>query len=348
MSHEVTVLMVPRERFSGIQSCIASLYEHTTDVPFRLLYVDGSLPHKVKEMVEAESRQRGFDFIHRDYPLTPNEARNIGLSAVDTPHVVFIDNDIVFRPNWLEPLLDTAKEYDAWLAGPTILDANFPEDHIHAAGGEAIFEIVDGKRRYHFRPGHRDVERSKAEPELKRGPVSMLEFHVMLARRDIFDTIGPLDERVLFFDHDDLVITVTEAGGLAVYEPASTITYHDPGTKIDVLEPNDLPQFLLRWSNEWNLPAIDHAVEKWRLDPEDPWIGHAQEWVRLRRRRCYRIAGLRGRAVGYTMHHISKSIGERMEKSFCDHYTHELFRARARMRPEKTSTLSVADPSAIV
>lgn len=157
----------------------------------------------------------------------------------------------------------------------------------------------------------------------------MLEFHVMMARTSALDTIGPLDERVSSFaDHDDLVRTVLEANGAVVYEPDSVVAYRDPGTNISVLEPGDLPIYLLRWSDEWNLPSIQRVAEKWQLDPEDPWIPHATAWFQVRRRSAYHIGGLFGRLVGFTLYKVSQDIGERMERAFCRKYTGQLLKLR--------------------
>jgi GT2 family glycosyltransferase len=147
--------MVPRERYNGMTAAIDSLYPHTTDVPFKLVVIDGALPARVRDWVANASRQRGFGFVHHEYPLAPNEARNIGLRHVDTPWVVFADNDVLFTPGWLPPLLSAAEEFGASLVGPTILDGDVGRGRIHAAGGHAGFDTVDAKRRYHFKPGKR-------------------------------------------------------------------------------------------------------------------------------------------------------------------------------------------------
>lgn len=315
---EVTILMVPRERYSGIAAAIQSLYEHTSDVPFKLVYVDGGLPGKVLERVQQDAAQRGFTFIHKDYPLTPNEARNIGLASTDTEYVVFCDNDILYTDGWLKTLIATAREFNAWLVGPTILDGDPEDGLIHAAGGDSGFEEVNGGLKYHFVPGHMQKNIRDVQGKLQRGPSTMLEFHVLLARRDVFDKIGPLDEKFCSFaDHDDLVISVLKAGGPVIYEPGSVVAYHDPGTNMEVLEPEDLPPFLLRWSDEWNNASIDHAADKWRLDKGDPWVKHAKKWARLRRRRVYPRGGFFGRLTSFTIFKISESAGAPLEATFC-------------------------------
>jgi glycosyltransferase involved in cell wall biosynthesis len=323
--------MVPRERYSGVGRAIETLYEHTRDVPFNLVVTDGGLPAGVREAIAHASRQRGFRFVQQAYPLAPNEARNIGLHHVDTPWLVFADNDVVFTSNWLPPLLAAAEELGAWLVGPTILDGAIDRGRIHAAGGDAGFDEIDGKRRYHFQPGFSQKKLADVSRELRRGPTSMLEFHVLLARSDALRKIGPLDEGfVSLADHDDLVLSALAAGGTAVYEPGSTVSYHDPDTSVDVLRPGDLPMYLLRWGEAWNRASLRHAVRKWRLDPDDPWIEQADRWMRARRRRAYIAGGLLGRVVRTVLNRTPSPVGVLVERLFCAHHTRVLVSLRAR------------------
>jgi len=328
-SPDATVVMVPRERYSGMLKAIDSLYELTPNDRFRLVVGDGALPEPVRAGVEAESKKRGFKFIHKPYPLTPTEARNIGIQEADTEFIVFSDNDVLFTPNWFEPLVDSARELDAWLIGPTILDGDPERGWIHAAGGDSGIEGEGDEKRYHFVPNFMRQYVKDVGEQLQRGPTTMLEFHVMMARRDTFDKIGPLDEKVsCWADHDDITHTVLQHGGNVIYEPASTISYHDPGTNIDVLEQGDLPMFLLRWSDEWNTPSIERAAEKWDLSGKDPWMNHAKHWCRVRRRKALTKCGPMGKLTGFMLYKVNEGIGESLEKSVCQKYTGPLHKLR--------------------
>lgn len=89
----VTIVVVPRERFSYTQQSLSSIYQNT-QLSFELVYVDGNSPALVKEYLTTQAQQRGFELIRTDYYLYPNQARNMGLSKVKTKYVVFADNDI--------------------------------------------------------------------------------------------------------------------------------------------------------------------------------------------------------------------------------------------------------------
>src|SRR5689334_9524393 len=122
MSPEVTVVHVPRERYSATEVSLSSILQHTGDVPHNLLILDAASPPHIEQylrkVAEAEEHRQlvRFDFI-----LTPNELRNEAIRRVKTPYVVFIDNDALVTPGWLAPLLKAAKEHDAWVVGPTVL-----------------------------------------------------------------------------------------------------------------------------------------------------------------------------------------------------------------------------------
>jgi hypothetical protein len=85
---EITIIVVPRERFQFAQESLDSLYEHTT-LPFKLIYVDNHSPAKLRQHLIETSTEKGFQLIHSERFLSPNAARNLGLKQVTTPYVVF-------------------------------------------------------------------------------------------------------------------------------------------------------------------------------------------------------------------------------------------------------------------
>ncbi len=115
---DVTVVVVPRERFSLARRALECLLSETT-CPFKLVYVDGASPLAVRGYLEAQARSRGFRLLRSEHHLSPTEARNLGLREVaGTRYVVFIDNDVLVRAGWLEALVGCAEETGAWLVGP--------------------------------------------------------------------------------------------------------------------------------------------------------------------------------------------------------------------------------------
>ena len=104
----LTVVIVPRERFSCTQESLESLLENTS-IPYNLVYVDGNSPPPICRYLRTQAQTHGFRLLRFDRFLSPNQARNIGLSQVKTPYVVFLDNDVIVSPGWLSSLVDCAE-----------------------------------------------------------------------------------------------------------------------------------------------------------------------------------------------------------------------------------------------
>src|SRR5712691_7661457 len=191
-----TIVVVPRERFSGTQRSLGSIFEHTTP-PFKLVYVDGGSPNHVGRFLETQAQARGFTLIRTPYYLSPNQARNIGLREVDTKYVVFIDNDVVVTPGWLDGLVKCAEETGAWAVGPLYCIGEPEAGVIHVAGGVAEIREHDGRRFLHEE--HRFTGRKVRDvrPTLRREPVGHAEFHCMLVKMAMFQRLGPFDEGLL-------------------------------------------------------------------------------------------------------------------------------------------------------
>ncbi len=261
----VTLVVVPRERFSCTQESLESIYEHT-EFPFKLIYVDGNSPRKVRRYLETKAQEKNFKLIRTDYYLSPNHARNIGLSHVDTKYLVFLDNDVVFSPGWLKALVNCAEETGATLVGPLMCEKKPIHQRVHFAGGESHV-VVDVKGRRHLREkmykqGHNAVE---LRPQLQRTQTELSEFHCTLVRTEIFEQIGYLDEAMLNTkEHLDFCMNVANAGGTIYFEPDSLVTYV-PGPPLEL---SDLHFYMLRWSDAWTLGSLQRIREKWDLSED--------------------------------------------------------------------------------
>ncbi|MEL6605513.1 MAG: glycosyltransferase [Cyanobacteria bacterium J06614_10] len=258
----VTLVVVPRERFSCTAESLESLYEHT-QVPFDLVYVDGNSPPHIQKYLEENSKDRGFKLIRTEYYLFPNKARNIGMAHVETPYFVFVDNDVVVSPGWLQALLTCAEETQADVVGPLMCQDEPVHEVVHFAGGEShIWVDKLGRRRIREKMLAQGKRVEELMPALSRTQTELAEFHCTLVRKSIVDKLGPLDEGMRNTkEHMDFCMSVIEAGGKVYFEPASVVTYV-PGPP---LERSDLTFYMLRWSDDWTLKSLHHFRDKWNV-----------------------------------------------------------------------------------
>lgn len=279
---KATIIVVPRERFSYTQQSLESIYQNT-NIPFKLIYVDGNSPRKIKQYLEAQAKEKGFQLIRTDHFLSPNEARNIGLAQVNTKYIIFVDNDILVKPDWLQNLVQCADETDAAVVQPLCYEGeNF--ERIHMVGGKSEFRQVKGKQWLVEKRPFMHLPIQKLNTTLKREPTEIIEFHCVLARKDLFTEIGSLDQNLLSMtEESDFSLEVSRAGKTIYFEPSSVMTYVAPPP----LAWSDLPFFYVRWSNIWRQKSIMHFKDKWNLDESAPILKHASDFVINHRRLAY-------------------------------------------------------------
>lgn len=291
---DVTVVVVPRERFTLAPRSLDGLYAETT-VPFRLVYVDGRSPARIRRYLETEAKRRGFRLLRSPRYLAPTEARNLGRNQASGKYVVFIDNDVLVGPGWLDALVRCAEETGAWLVGPLYCFGEPAFTKVHMAGGTAHIEVREGGRclsETHRFPGRRLDE---VRAELRRMQTELVEFHCLLVRAEVFKRLGPLDEGLLSdFEHIDLCLTVREAGGTIYVEPEALVNWVPPPP----LAWSDLPYFMLRWSEAWNRASLRRFREKWRLAEEDP-NGHYEFVTAYRKLALWPLRRAIRRALGW-------------------------------------------------
>jgi len=278
---QVTIIVVPRERFQFTQKSLESLYQNTHH-PFRLIYIDNNSPEHIREYLETQAQQKDFEIVRSPYYLSPNQARNAGLRRVTTPFVAFVDNDIMFSPGWLEALMTCASETGGSVVGSLVCQYEPLHTIVHCIGGDymtpddyAKFSRGErGPKGTTDNAGAWTIEEktyfqnqpiAELQDSLHRQTVGFIEFHAMLVRTRLFNRTGLLDEG--FFctkEYLDFCMTVIRLGEPIYLEPTSVVTFltHPPAPTMEL---SDLPYFMLRWSDEWELASLKHFQKKWNL-----------------------------------------------------------------------------------
>ena len=331
---KTTIAFVPREVFSTTARALGAIYERTSS-SFELICVDGGSPPAVQAYLERSARERGFTLLRTEQYLSPNQARNLALEHVTTPYVVFVDNDAIVSPGWLEALERCADETGAWVVGPLYFEHE-PELHrLHMAGGLCRLEVDDQGRRYYLeRHHHAHQDAQVLGTSIERHETELIEFHTVLVAMEAFEQLGPLDEGLLSHcEHGDLCLLVRQAGHKVFIEPRARITYIPPRR----LEAADSEFFRLRWSEAWATASIRRMVEKWDLCPDHPELTESLKWVREHRRYgsavLARMRKLWGRKLTSS---LQKRLLNRLEEA----------RNRAQYPPQKYAAL--ASPQAKV
>ena len=328
---DATIAVVPRERFSYTAPSLESIYANTS-LPLRLVYVDGGSPRRVQRYLREEARAKGFTLVRADHHLSPNQARNLALAHVNTKYVVFIDNDVLVSPGWLDALVGCAEETGAWAVGPLCMAGAPGHELIHHAGGVSRVEEVGGRRLFFEEHYHSGKRLKDVEPP-RRGACELLEFHCMLVRAECFDRLGRLDERLLsMHEENDLCMAARAAGGEVYLEPRSVVQYVPPSP----IAWSDLPFYLLRWSEAWNDASLARFREKWRLAADDPGSVAARAWATQHRQSLlWRLRPFVDRLTGGRSYWIERRLLAPLEMQVSDYFAR---RARTGARDRARAT----------
>lgn len=279
----VTIVVVPRERFSYSRESLESIYSETDDYRFELVYVDGGSSPSLKRYLQEQSQEKNFKLIRTEHFISPNKARNLGLKEVKTKYLVFIDNDVLVKRGWLKSLVETAEETNATVVGTLTCIDEPVHEVVHNGGGETYFEtrVENGKTgRFAVQNSYLEGRRvSKIARELERVKCDFVELHCALVRTEFLEKHGGMDEGLLSTrEHIDMCLMAAHNGGTVYCDRQSIVTYMTGAT----LDWWDVTYFMLRWSDAWDLASFNHFRQKWGL--QEDWY-FEKRYNRLGRRR---------------------------------------------------------------
>ncbi|GBE06039.1 rhamnosyltransferase WbbL [bacterium BMS3Abin10] len=147
------------------------------------------------------------------------KANNIGAESAAGDYVMFLNNDTVVTPDWLDPLVDALRDKDVGAVGSKILLMDKP-DTVNSAGASII---ITGSG---FDIGFKDKDSQKYNVRGFRGGLCAA---AMMVRKQEFLDIGGFDEDYFMYSEDtDLCWRYWLFGKKVEYVPGSVI-YHKYG-----------------------------------------------------------------------------------------------------------------------
>ncbi len=109
-SKELTVIMIPFERFSVFADAVDDLFR-SMDIPFNLIVIEGNAPQSVRGSLEHRQRKhKNITIIYSDHPVSIGAAVNLAAPHLTTPYALILDNDVRIPRGAAGQLLQRAKE----------------------------------------------------------------------------------------------------------------------------------------------------------------------------------------------------------------------------------------------
>ena len=289
MTPVATIIITPRDRYSGLDECIDAVYRHTRE-PFRLWIMDLDYPRSVIEPVRKQLEGRtGVRFFELGL-RTPMDALREAQPLIDTPAVVLLDNDSRVTEGWLPPLLAAMADGHA-VVTPLILeregvDRGAPlRNHLYT-GELRVVEVGDEP----YLIEHKHFRRTEV-PDLpsERAGTGTFELHCVLFEGGVFRQIE-LPSMVIR-EHLDISLQIAAMGRTMVVEPESVVHFDNLGTRMAF---SDMRYFFFRWGRKLTTPSSRLFERRWGYN----FYSEQSMYNWVVRRKAFLIARWLGAPIG--------------------------------------------------
>ncbi len=199
-------------------ACLRAIAAHPPRAPVELIVVDDASPDDSGVVLP---RIEGLRYRRRAANGGFIAASNEGAALARGEVLVFLNNDTVPQPGWLDALLDTFEQHPGTgLVGAQLL---YPDGRLQEAGG---LVFADGSAWNYGRFGDpRDPRFGYVRD------ADYLSAAAVAIPRALFERLGGFDTRYApaYYEDTDLAFAVREAGLRTLYQPRARVL-HDEGT----------------------------------------------------------------------------------------------------------------------
>ena len=212
-----SIIIPVYNQFAHTLACLRAIAAHPPQAAIEIIIVDDGSSDAT---VDALPRIGGLHYHRRRENGGFIAACNDGAGLALGEFLVFLNNDTVPQPGWLDALLHTFDTHpDAGLVGAQLL---YPDGRLQEAGG-VVFD--DG--------GGWNYGRFEAPADPRFGYLRDADYvsgAAIAIPRALFEQLGGFDTRYApaYYEDTDLAFAVREAGRRVLYQPAARVV-HDEG-----------------------------------------------------------------------------------------------------------------------
>lgn len=260
MAAKVTIVISPRDRYSGLEQCIEEIYRVTDPALFQLVVLDLGYPRKIIKNVEAILSNKSNGEILRLGRMIPMDGMRRVRERIDTPFTFFIDNDSRVTEGWIEPLIETAESSGAAVVSPLVLEKEGVDEgadlrnHIFTSEIRVV-DVENKPYLIEFKPFRRALP---TEIPNEITPTQMFELHGVMFNTEKLKSIQ-LPQMVIR-EHIDIGMQLHASGEKLVAEPRSVILFDNLGTRMNL---SDMRYFNYRWAKRWTSRSSRLFEARW-------------------------------------------------------------------------------------
>ncbi len=243
----VSIIVPTHNRSNLLGACLRSL-QLFTDLPYQLIIVNDCSTDNTDALLD---KVENADIINNKENLDFLKSANIGAGEAKGKYIVFLNNDVTVRHNWLKHLVDTIdSRTDCGAVGAKLvsMDGKLQEAGCTIWPDGNVTLIGNGDSP--FKPEYSYLR----ETDYCSGAC-------LLVDKKLFLDLGGFDERYspAYYEDVDLCMAIRDLGKKVLYQPKSVIFHHQMGSRplekvLDLLNRNRVI-FRKKWQNSLALKS---------------------------------------------------------------------------------------------
>lgn len=224
MTPKISIILITYNNLEYTKLCLESIRNNTDYPDYDVVIVDNASNDGTIEYLEEYCAQQSNVILIKN-PTNRGfaPANNQGVAASSSEFIVFLNNDTIVTPGWLNRLYShLVRNPSAGMVGPVT----------NAIGNEAKVDVdyTDLKDINQF------ASRRAKEFDGKSFEISVLALFCSMISRQLYERIGGLDERyqIGMFEDDDLALKLKQVG-LSCLCAEDVFIHHFHGTSFKTL-----------------------------------------------------------------------------------------------------------------
>jgi GT2 family glycosyltransferase len=274
LTTRISIIITTFNQVELTRRCLQSIADKSAGLYYETIIVDnhstdGTVAFLQAWVAEHESTHLILNQTNLGFPAAINQ----GSRAASGTMLVILNNDIVVTRGWLAGLASWLQDPAVGMVGPVT----------NASGNETLIEVSyrDLEEMEEFASGHTSRHMGESFE------IPMLPLHCVAMRREVFDMVGPLDERfgIGMFEDDDYALRVRQKG-YKIICAEDVFIHHEGGASFYRLSRGEYWRvwqtnrqlFEAKWGTRWHAPHYRPAMLGKQVDQmADAMIANAIE-----------------------------------------------------------------------